>query len=126
MVEYTDAVVNRDEPIPVIQLPGRDAASSDSDSKRQRIKDTLSGSKLKHKLQDAALGKSESNNSLQDRLFAKYAMVNSLHLSMIYLLIIKVGFCSRSYLSRIWQTDLTLQINDPRDISVGLALACRS
>ena len=72
-----DAFVNREEPIPVILLPGRDATSSDSDSKRQKIKDKLSGSKLKHKLQDAAMSKLESKtgsggNSLQDRLFAKY------------------------------------------------------
>ncbi len=75
MNEYTaDALVNRDEPIPTIQISGRDAASSDSDSKRQRIKDTLSGSKLKHKLQDAASAassKSENGHSIQDRLFAK-------------------------------------------------------
>lgn len=71
-----DAFANREEPIPVIQLPGRDTTSSDSDSKRQKIKDTLSGSKLKQKLQDAASSKLESKsesgvNSLQDRLFAK-------------------------------------------------------
>ena len=71
-----DALVNREEPIPVIQLSGRDAPSSDSDSKRQKLKDTLSGSKLKQKLQDAASSKLESKtesggNSLQDRLFAK-------------------------------------------------------
>lgn len=72
----TDALVNRDEPIPAIQRSGRDAISSDSDSKRQKIKDTLSGSKLKNKLQDAVSNKLESKtesggNSLQDRLFAK-------------------------------------------------------
>jgi hypothetical protein len=71
-----DALVNRDEPIPTIQRSGRDAISSDSDSKRQKIKDTLSGSKLKNKLQDAVSNKLESKtdsggNSLQDRLFAK-------------------------------------------------------
>lgn len=77
MENYTDALVNREEQIPAIQLQsGRDATSSDSDSKRQKIKNTLSGSKLKQKLQDAALDKLESKSdtggqSLQDRLFAK-------------------------------------------------------
>lgn len=64
-----DALVNREE-------TDRDTTPSDSDSKRQKIKNTLSGSKLKHKLQDVASSKLESKtesggNSLQDRLFTK-------------------------------------------------------
>jgi len=72
MDEYTaDALVNRDDPIPAINLSGSDAQSSDSGSKRQKIKDSLSASKLKDKLQNVASSKSEPGHSLQDQLFAK-------------------------------------------------------
>ncbi|MCJ1237542.1 hypothetical protein MMC14_005528 [Varicellaria rhodocarpa] len=79
MDEFTlDAFVNRDEPIPVINLnvSGNDApttASSDSDSKRTRLKKAVSGSNLKNKLQHVTGSSSgtESGHSLQDRLFAK-------------------------------------------------------
>ena len=71
----TDAFVNRDEPIPVINVSGNDAgaggASSDTESKRQKLKKSLSGSKLKDKLHDATKASSDSGQSLQDRLFAK-------------------------------------------------------
>ncbi|KAI9875484.1 MAG: hypothetical protein M1830_008419 [Pleopsidium flavum] len=69
--DTANALVNRDDPIPVINLSGRDAPSSDSDSKRQKIKDSLSASKLKGKLRDVASSKSEPGHSLQDQLFAK-------------------------------------------------------
>ena len=78
MDEYTiDAFVNRDEPIPVINLnvSGSDTpltTSSDSEGKRARLKNALSGSNLKNKLQDVVgPSSSESGHSLQDRLFAK-------------------------------------------------------
>lgn len=66
-----EALVNRDDPIPVINIPARDAASSDSDSRRHKLKESLSPSKLKGKLQDVTSSKSEHSQPLQDRFFTK-------------------------------------------------------
>ena len=74
MDEYTkDALVNRDEPIPVIAFPSGDGPSSDPKGKRERLKESLNSSKdkLKDKLQDTGSGSKEYGYSLQDRLFAK-------------------------------------------------------
>ena len=66
-----DAFVNRDEPIPVIDVTASDGVSSDAERKRDRLKKTLSSSKLKGKLQDFGANTNESGSSLQDRLFTK-------------------------------------------------------
>ena len=78
MDEFTfGAIVNRDEPIPVINVSGNDDAgrgvggSSDTESKHRKVKKVLTGSKLKEKLHDATNASSDSSHSLQDRLFAK-------------------------------------------------------
>lgn len=75
MDEYTaDAFVNREDPIPVLAISGSDSPSSDPKGKRERLKESLSGSKdkLKEKLHDAAgSGSKDYGYSLQDRLFAK-------------------------------------------------------
>lgn len=74
MEDYTaDALVNREEPIPVIAISGSDSPSSDPKGKRDRLKESLSGSKekLKEKLHDAGSGSKDYGYSLQDRLFAK-------------------------------------------------------
>lgn len=82
MDEYTaDALVNRDEPIPVISVSGdnvptKDNGPSSSDPERQRKRDkfkqNLSAAKLKDRIHDVATGgRSESGASLQDRLFTK-------------------------------------------------------
>ncbi|KAA6408703.1 MAG: hypothetical protein FRX48_07785 [Lasallia pustulata] len=82
MDEYTaDALVNRDEPIPVISVsldnvPTKENGTPSSDPEHQRRRDrfkrNLSVSNLKDKIHDVATGgKSESGASLQDRLFAK-------------------------------------------------------
>lgn len=74
MNEYTaDAFVNRDEPIPVFAVPGSDSPSSDPKGKRERLKESLSGSKdkLKEKLHETGSGSKDYGYSLQDRLFAK-------------------------------------------------------
>lgn len=74
MDEYTaDAFVNRDEPIPVIALSGNDVPSSDPKGKRERLKESLSGSssRLKEKLYEHGSGSKEYGYSLQDRLFTK-------------------------------------------------------
>ena len=74
MNEYTaDAFVNREEPIPVIAVPGSDSPSSDPKGKRERLKESLSSSKdkLKGKLSDTSSGSKDYGYSLQDRLFAK-------------------------------------------------------
>ena len=64
-------MVNRDEPVPVIVVSGGGAASSDGESKRDRLKQSLSGARLKGKLQDAGANVSDNSRSLQDRIFAK-------------------------------------------------------
>ncbi len=72
-----DALVNREEPIPIIAFPGTsDTPSSDATKgKRERLKDSLSGSKEKLKdkfhVHDAGSGSKDSGYSLQDRLFTK-------------------------------------------------------
>ena len=74
MDEYTaDAFVNREEPIPVFSVPGSHNPSSDPKGKRDRLKESLAGSKdkLKEKLHDTGSGSKEYGYSLQDRLFAK-------------------------------------------------------
>lgn len=78
MDEYeAEALVNRDEPIPLIAIPGTsDNQSSDANKrKRERLKDTLSGSKEKLKerlnMHDTGSGSKDSGYSLQDRLFTK-------------------------------------------------------
>ncbi|KAL8747574.1 MAG: hypothetical protein Q9190_000558 [Brigantiaea leucoxantha] len=72
MDEYTaEALVNRDEPMPVIAVSGTNSPSPDPDSKRERLKASLSTSKLKEKLQDGTKSRSETGYSLQDRLLTK-------------------------------------------------------
>lgn len=65
-----DALVNRDEPLPAI-VAGRDGPSSDSASKRDRLRKSLSASKLKGRLQGAGTSVTGSGHSLQDRLLSK-------------------------------------------------------
>ncbi|KAI4120272.1 MAG: hypothetical protein LQ338_007137 [Usnochroma carphineum] len=72
MDEYTaDAFVNRDEPVPVLAFTGTGSPSTDPESKRSRLKESLSNSKLKEKIQDGANSRSETGFSLQDRLLTK-------------------------------------------------------
>ena len=74
MDEYTaDAFVNREEPVPVFPVLGSDNSSSDPKGKRDRLKESLAGSKekLKEKLHETGSGSKEYGYSLQDRLFAK-------------------------------------------------------
>ncbi|KAL9637870.1 MAG: hypothetical protein Q9164_001925 [Protoblastenia rupestris] len=76
MDEYTaDAFANRDEPISVLSLPGNETPPSDhAKGKRDRLKETISGStsKLKDKVQDIGTqSNKEYGYSLQDRLFTK-------------------------------------------------------
>ena len=78
MDEYTaDAFANRDESVPAIAVSGSldlSGASSDSnnehsESKRERLKNKLSGSRAKENVHDA--GRRDTGTSLQDRLFSK-------------------------------------------------------
>ena len=76
MDEYTaDAFANRDESISVLSLPGNETPPSDhAKGKRDRLKETISGStsKLKDKVQDIGTqNNKEYGYSLQDRLFTK-------------------------------------------------------
>ncbi|KAI4183042.1 MAG: hypothetical protein LQ346_006425, partial [Caloplaca aetnensis] len=64
-----DTFVN-DDPVPVLAFPGAGSPSPDP-SKRSRLKESLSSSKLKEKLQDGASSRSETGFSLQDRLLTK-------------------------------------------------------
>ena len=64
------ALVNHTEPLPAIDA-GSDGPSSDLESKRDRLRKSLSSSKLKGRLQDAGTSITESGHSLQDRLLSK-------------------------------------------------------
>ena len=70
-----EAFVNREESIPVIAVTSNEAAANgkapDTERKRDRLLNTLGGSKLKDKIQDVSAGKSEPGQSIQDRLFTK-------------------------------------------------------
>ncbi|KAI4237075.1 MAG: hypothetical protein LQ352_007962 [Teloschistes flavicans] len=72
MDEYTaDAFVNRDEPVPTLTFTSTGSPSPDPESKRSKLKESLSQSKLKEKIQDGAASRSETGFSLQDRLLTK-------------------------------------------------------
>ncbi|KAI4137494.1 MAG: hypothetical protein L6R39_007253 [Caloplaca ligustica] len=72
MDEYTvDSFANRDEPVPIVSFTGTASPSPDPESKRSRLKESLSSSKLKEKIQDGAHSRSETGFSLQDRLLTK-------------------------------------------------------
>lgn len=84
MDEFTaDAFVNRDEPIPVLNLPAIESLSSSDaaatttngtpQGKRERLKKSISGttSKLKDKVHESTTGSKDYGYSLQDRLFTK-------------------------------------------------------
>ncbi|KAI4257352.1 MAG: hypothetical protein L6R42_005733, partial [Xanthoria sp. 1 TBL-2021] len=67
-----DAFVNRDEPVPLLAFSGTTGSPSpDPESKRSRLRESISNSKLKEKLQDGASSRSETGFSLQDRLLTK-------------------------------------------------------
>ena len=73
MDEFTaEAFVNRDEPIPVLTIPGNDP-TAEPRGKRDRLKEALSNttSKVKDKLQENTTDTKDYGYSLQDRLFAK-------------------------------------------------------
>lgn len=71
-----DAIVNRDEPAPALTMSSVNAPSATSsddehaESKRSRLKEKLSGSKLKQKLHEAGKHR-HTGDSLQDRLLSK-------------------------------------------------------
>ena len=72
MDEFTaDAFVNRDEPIPVLSIPGNEP--SEPKGKRDRLKEALSNktSKVKDKLHESTSDTKDYGYFLQDRLFAK-------------------------------------------------------
>ncbi|KAL8813414.1 MAG: hypothetical protein Q9223_007042 [Gallowayella weberi] len=72
MDEYTaDAFVNRDEPVPVLAFSGTGSPPPDPENKRSRLRESISNSKLKEKLQDGANSRSDTGFSLQDRLLTK-------------------------------------------------------
>ncbi len=76
MEEYTeDALVNRDGPIPVFAVTSNEAAANDeapdTERKRDKLLNTLGGSKLRDKIQDVSAGRNDAGHSIQDRLFTK-------------------------------------------------------
>ena len=80
MDEYTaDAFVNRDEPVPLISVRGDDVESGEEKaSPREKIKRSVSPSRLKTKGQEVVAAQLEEHEpstpgklSLQDRLFSK-------------------------------------------------------
>jgi hypothetical protein len=62
------ALANRDEPIPVVDLPGSDGPSDDGEGKGEGKRDRLKRS-LQKKLQDVV---PKPSSSIQDQLLAKY------------------------------------------------------
>lgn len=81
MDEFTaDAFANRDEPVPLLVVPGSDIDTSASDaesvasttSRSSRLKQSLSASRLREKTQERREEKADQGRlSLQDRLFTK-------------------------------------------------------
>lgn len=72
------AFVNREEPIPVIRgiaVTSNEAAANDSapdtERKRDKLMNSIGGSKLKDKVHDIAHGKNDPGHSIQDRFFTK-------------------------------------------------------
>ena len=70
-----EAFVNREEPIPVTAVTSNEAAANngapDTERKRDKLMNSLGGSKLKDKAQDVSAGRHEPGHSIQDRLFTK-------------------------------------------------------
>ncbi|KAL9576450.1 MAG: hypothetical protein Q9212_007086 [Teloschistes hypoglaucus] len=66
-----EAFVNRDEPVPTFSITRTSSPSPDPESKRSKLKESLSQSRLKEKIQDGAASRSETGFSLQDRLLTK-------------------------------------------------------
>ena len=70
-----EAFANRDAPIPVIAVTSNEAAGNgeapDTERKRDKLMNSLGGSKLKDKIHDVSAGKIEPGHSIQDRLFTK-------------------------------------------------------
>ena len=76
MEEHTrEAFVNRDGPVPVIAVTSNEATANDeapdTERKRDKLFNTLGGSKFKDKIQDVSAGRSDAGHSIQDRLFTK-------------------------------------------------------
>ncbi len=78
--DEADVFANRDEPIPVLTVTNNDDASTseaEGDGKRKKLKEALSVSKMKEKMQDISHAQEEkadggtSSPSLHERLFAK-------------------------------------------------------
>lgn len=69
---HKDAVVNRDEPIPVVSVTATQDSQDSPDgqkSKRGMIKKALSATGLKDKLENVASNNGGDSSSIQDRLF---------------------------------------------------------
>lgn len=69
-----NSFANRDETLPVLVVSGSEEVSSEAEAtggKRQRVRNKLSATRLREKVQDASEKRASSSNSLQDRLFAK-------------------------------------------------------
>ena len=69
-----DVLVNRDEPLPIINAPGISESSSDVESRSSKFKKSGSGIKLKDKIQHAAAAATalgHGGDTLQDKLMAK-------------------------------------------------------
>ncbi|MCJ1350816.1 MAG: hypothetical protein MMC33_000797 [Icmadophila ericetorum] len=70
-----DVLVNRDEPIPIINIPAVSEASSDAEGRSSKIKKSFPGSKLKDRIQHAAAsaaGFGHGGDTIQDKLMAKW------------------------------------------------------
>jgi len=80
--QYGETITNADDPIPVVSVTGptdENAPPAAQDEQPERRRDAfmrnLSPSKLKEKLEEFKDQKSESPNSLQDKMINMYAVV---------------------------------------------------
>lgn len=79
--EKADVFANRDEPVPLLTVTNSDEDASTSeaevDGKKEKLRNKLSVSRMKEKMQDMSsaqeekLEASQPSPSLHDRLFAK-------------------------------------------------------
>jgi len=93
--QYGETMTNADDPIPVVSVtrptdenaappPPSSAKDEQSERRRDAVKRNLSASKLKEKLEEFKGQKSESSNSLQDKMVNMYAVVQQHKLSPNY------------------------------------------
>jgi len=111
MDEFTvDAFVNRDEPIPVVQLDHQDDLSEEADgSSDERKRDRLKqhGRNIKENIKKVHDKAADRGSSMQDRLLEKYILH---YPSTRLLLTCEIGSSNKLYQRK---TNLPIEISPP-------------